>query len=378
MKISKTFLFFMAVVVVIAGSVWLYMQYGTAVKERTEAQEALESAGKVRDQLTAEKPGLNSQLADASAAIQTWQAKISVAQDKLAQAESGLVQAESQLPTEVNNLDYDEVLLAMAHASGLEVVSLETSGQENAQVGDNTNFVATSFSLNVRGPVSNILDFYNLITSDPAFRTGQIDSVNCGMPQPLTAAEKTDLSKTYYDQLLSELQDSLTVEERVVLIEEATMQLLNEKFDHVTLDQMTTRIREAMTANFGADVADRLAKDIALALEQQVADSLIQTIAGIYGEAVGKLFTEGKPQLTPVLLEVLGPEISDELRVVPVTSIPGIVSGVIANRLETAIQARIEGMVDRSEIERKLAKVELESGQATASISIIMSAYVGG
>ncbi len=378
MKLSKTFWIILVVAILIASSALLFTQYNTAVKNRTAAQASVASQEQLRDQLVTEKAGLNSQLTQLADSIKQWQARIVVLQDGLRQAQAGLAQAQSQLPTGVDSIDYDEVLLAFAYTSGLEVLSLDTSDADYVEIEGQEGFVATTFTIRVRGTVPGVLDMYNRIVSDFSFRTGEVGSVTLEVAVPVTEAKKAELAASFFAQLLAELQASFTAEEQVLLIEQAIMDLLGESSDHLTVTQMTERIREVMAVRFGQGVADKFAADIALALEREVANSLVGIVANIYGKAAGELFTEGEPELTPGFLGTLGPDIIEVLRTIPPSNIPGIVSSLIADKLDALIQTRVEAMVDQTEIARRVAAVVAESEKTTAYISVTVTAYPGG
>ena len=378
MKISKAFWIFLTAAVLIGASVWLFMQYNNATKDRSSAEQLMAVAETTQGQLAGEEAGLNAQLSQADEDIKQWQARITLLRGGMTQAEAGLEQARSALPGGVENLDYDELLLVFARAAGLEVLSLETSGEDELELAGHAGFVTTTFVIHIKGDVSDILDLYARIVTDTSFRTGLVGGVVFELPLPMTDAEKAALAEDFYAELLADIESSFTAEQRVLQIEQAVLDLLGESYEHITVAQMTERVREAMAAKFGPEVANKLAQDIALALEEEVADTLVSTIASIYGEAAGALFAEGEPQLTPIFLDILGPDIVAQLQNLPVGSVPGVVSNIIVNKINAMIQARVEAMVDRAEIARRIAVIEADSQKAGALIAVSVVAYPGG
>jgi hypothetical protein len=379
MKLSRGFWLSLAVVVLLVAGVWLFMQYNSANNSRSSAETKLSSAEQMRGQLLAEQAELNSQLAEASAAVQQWQIDIAVLEDGLRQAQDGLAQAQSELPGDINSIDYDEMLLGFARASGLEVIWLETSQPDSVEVQGNAGFAATAFTLDIKGTVPQVLDLYNRIVSDFAFRTGQIESVSIDVPLPMTDAEKAQLAEQVFNELLTELKASLSAEERVVLAEQAVMDLLDEPYDHMTVAEMTERIEETMGAMFGPDIAGRLSAEMALALEEEVADSLVGFVADVYGEMASQLFLVGDPELTPVISGLLGPEITEMLRQIPVNSVRAVVSNLIADKLYAMMDDRVVSLVDTTEVDRRVAEAAAEKAEeVTAHIILMVTAYEGG
>jgi hypothetical protein len=381
MKLPKGLLIFLAALMLISSSVWLFNQRSATLKRQDLAEEALANSLRVRSQLLAETPVLQGQLAQALDKKEEWQVKISKAQEELASAEKALAASQGRLPGKIDNLDYDEMLLAMCQACGLEVTGMETAEPDQAELSGTSGFMSTTFTINVTGTVTQILDLYNTIVADDGFRTSVIAPLVIRQPLPLTEKTKTELADEFYSVLLAELEASFTPEERVIMVEEAVMEMIGQEYEHLTVDEMTQRILdvlEAASETIGDKLAGQLAADIADALENEVAGSLISTIADIYATAIGELFQEGEPVLTPEFTNLLGQEITEKLWLMPPDKVPGVVASLISEKLNKMVQTRIESMVDMDEVNRLVVEVEEQEGKATGTITVTVTTYEGG
>jgi hypothetical protein len=381
MKLPKGLLIFLAALMLISSSVWLFNQRSATLKRQDLAEEALANSLRVRSQLLAETPILQGQLAQALDKKEEWQVKISKAQEELAEAEKALAASQAKLPGKIDNLDYDEILLAMCQACGLEVTGMETAEPDQAELSGTTGFMSATFTINVTGTLTQILDLYNTIVADDGFRTSVIAPLVIRQPLPLTEKIKTELADEFYSVLLAELEASFTPEERVIMVEEAVMEMIGQEYEHLTVDEMTQRILdvlEAASETIGDKLAGQLATDIADALENEVAGSLISTIADIYATAIGELFQEGEPVLTPEFTNLLGQEITEKLWLMPPDKVPGVVASLISEKLNKMVQTRIESMVDMDEVNRLVAEVQEQEGKATGTITVTVTTYEGG
>jgi hypothetical protein len=378
MNLPRSILVFLIIIALVSTSVWLFTQRSTAIESRDEVEAGLASSLKIRGQLVAEQPGLEAQLQKASEEKEEWQAKIAVAQQALDTAKEDLAACQAELPGKIEDLDYNEILLAMCQACGLEVVGMETAEPDQTEISEAMGFMAHTFTINVRGTVPQILELYNTIVTDNGFRTASLEPVVINQPLPVTEKARAELADEFYVELLSELEVSFTPEERVIMIEEAVLVLLDEECEHITVEEMTRRILDTIAADFGEKIAAELAAEIAGALENELAASLITTISDIYGSAIGELFEEGEPELTPKFLGLLGEQITQQLLLLPPEKIPGVVTGLISDKLNRMVRDRIESMVDLDEVARLVADVVEQAEKATGVITITVTTYEGG
>jgi len=115
--------------------------------------------------------------------------RLSQLQVELDQAEISLEQGKAKFPSEIDGIDYGELLFDIAHDRDLEVIKFVGSQPAEQNVGEIT-YTITSFDLDVRGEVADILDFVNVIATDDDFKTASVGSVQISVPEPLTREEK--------------------------------------------------------------------------------------------------------------------------------------------------------------------------------------------
>jgi len=190
MKLSKIawLIMVIGIFVIASGSLyWIYLQEGPK-QEELNAQLSVVQAQLPK--LAAERASLESTLTEL--------------EDKLAQATSQLKTARAAFPTAaVESIEVDELLFGIADDWGLEITSLtasEPDGQdievevEDIEVED-VIYLVTSFDVNVKGEVADILNFIHTIVTHKDFDTATVELVNIVVPQPLTEAEKEELNE---------------------------------------------------------------------------------------------------------------------------------------------------------------------------------------
>ena len=186
MKLGKIAWLILGIGVLVIALGSLYMVYRGQAEEQEKVNNSLSLAQATLSKLAAERANLESTLTE----IET----------KLDQATSRLKPAKASFPTSVEIIEADEQLFRIAKDWGLEVISLTASKPDDekvkvevgdTEVGDVTYFV-TSFTIAVKGEVSDILDFINTIVTRDDFNTATIELVNIRVPEPPAEEEEAE------------------------------------------------------------------------------------------------------------------------------------------------------------------------------------------
>ena len=190
MKLGKIAWLILGIGIIIIALGSLYMLYRGQLAEQERLNDALSLAQATVPKLAVDRTNLESTLTEL--------------QDKLAQATSRLKTAKAAFPTSsVESIEVDELLFQIADAWDLDITSLtaeEPSVQivevevEDIDVADVT-YSVTSFTVAVKGEVTDILDFINTIVTHEDFITATVEVVNITVPEPLTEEEKEDLTE---------------------------------------------------------------------------------------------------------------------------------------------------------------------------------------
>ena len=191
MKLTKTswIILVIGVFIIAIGSVyWLYLQERP---KQTELNAQLSVVQAQLPKLAAERASLESTLTEL--------------EDKLAQVTSQLKTAKAVFPASVQSIEVDELLFGMADNWGLEITSLTASEPSDLEVEvevemegievEDITYLVTYFAVDVDGEVTDILDFIHTIVTHRDFDTATVELVNITVPEPLTEAEKEELSE---------------------------------------------------------------------------------------------------------------------------------------------------------------------------------------
>jgi Tfp pilus assembly protein PilO len=113
---------------------------------------------------------------------QAAEAELTQWQDKLAEATSLLAKSQAQFPGSAESIEYNEVLFEIADSCDLEVMSLTASEPSEKKVEDVT-YTVTTFEVEVRGEVDDILDFIHDIATREYFTGATVELVNIKVPE---------------------------------------------------------------------------------------------------------------------------------------------------------------------------------------------------
>lgn len=191
MKLSKIawLILVIGIFVIASGSLyWLYLQEGPKQEELNEQLSAVQA--KI-PKLAAERASLESTLTEL--------------EDKLAQVTSQLKTAKAAFPALVESIEVDELLFGIANDWGLEIISLTASEPSDLKVAvevetedievEDVTYLVTSFDVDVKGEVSDILNFIHTIVTHRDFDTATVEIVSIVIPDPVSEEEKEGLSK---------------------------------------------------------------------------------------------------------------------------------------------------------------------------------------
>lgn len=207
MKFTKTTWMVLGVGIIVIAAVGLYMVYQGQVLLQQEARDSLANAENNLQSFTDIKETSEVELIQLEGELAQWQSQISQLETELAQAELTLNQAEARFPISVESIEYDEVLFGFARDANLNITSLTASEPSDITI-EGITYTTTAFTVAIRGEVADILDFINTIVTDDDFQTAILKPVTINIPDPLTEAEKENLTE---DEIKEKEMPSATI-----------------------------------------------------------------------------------------------------------------------------------------------------------------------
>jgi hypothetical protein len=190
MRFSRTAWLILGIGILVIALGSLYMLYLQQGREQEQLNEALFAAQSAVPRLASERANLESTLTEL--------------EDNLAQATSELETAQAVFPTSTESIEVDELLFGIADDWGLDVTNLTASepsdekvnveAEEDIEVEDVT-YLVTSFTVEVKGEVADILKFIDTIVTHSDLTTATIEQANINVPEPLTEEEKEALTE---------------------------------------------------------------------------------------------------------------------------------------------------------------------------------------
>mgnify|MGYP001039334601 CR=1 FL=1 len=241
MKLGKT-----ARIILIVGA------FGFAFYFMFQMKADAESARKNQEiQLNATEqvlPNLASQKED-------LQEELAILEADLAEAESSLEETMGTFPEDIQSIEYDEILFAIADQWDLNVVSLTASepsyqtvdisvqppsAEENEEESEpesySIEYTTTSFNITVEGKpikpapeeveefrlyihqtVDDILGYFNTMATGDDFITARINTVNISIPEPYTELEVLDIEAGEEEEEATDTEDDDETEEEELL-----------------------------------------------------------------------------------------------------------------------------------------------------------------
>ena len=192
MKLSKTAWLILGVGIFLLAFGSLYMIYLQEGREQERLNSDLSATHAELPELVSEKEDLESQLTQL--------------ESNLAKATSFLDRIKRSFPDSVESIEYDAVLFSLAFKRNLEITRLtalepaeqEVEADREVEAGqevESATYDITSFGVEVRGEVADILDLVNAIATGGDFITATVELVNISVPEPLTEEEKEELTE---------------------------------------------------------------------------------------------------------------------------------------------------------------------------------------
>ncbi len=371
----------------VVAAVIIFVMWNDAVDSRGRTQTELDTTRRLYNIALTQRADIQAQIPQVELTITQEQARIAALQTDKEQAGVNLKQAKARFPETAESIEYSEYLLKIARDSRVTVLSIESGEPEKAGISTKSDtFYGTAFTVNLKGKVEDILAFIDVVVQDDRFKTGRIDTAVLDIPPQLTQAQIDairDQARTEQAALqLAAKINSLSPYARLVYTEQSILEVLDVSYSNITVEEMTQRIRETLSSQFGNKIVNVYAADIASAVEQEVADQLIDIVSNIYGQAIGELFVAGTPELTPRFGGTLNEEITAQVRDIPPSIVGSLVAELIKAHIQENLDKTLAGLVDPLEVEQAAAAVVnaavSQSEIAAATVTITVHSYEGG
>jgi len=191
MKLGKTAWIILVTGIFVIASASLYWLY---LQEEPKQEELNAQLSAVQAQL----PNLAEQRA-------SLESTLTELEDNLAQATSQLKTAKAAFPALVESIEVDELLFGIADDWGLKITSLTASEPSDLEVEvevemedievEDVTYLVTSFAMDVKGEVTDILNFIHTIVNHRDFDTATVELVNIVVPEPISEEEKEGLTE---------------------------------------------------------------------------------------------------------------------------------------------------------------------------------------
>jgi len=207
MKLSKTawIILVTGIFIIAIGSLyWLYLQEGPKQEE-----------------LNAQLSAVQAQLPNLAEQRASLESTLTELEDNLAQATSQLKTAKAAFPALVESIEVDELLFGIANDWGLEITSLTASEPRDYRVKvemeaediemEDVTYLVTSFTIDVKGEVADILNFIHTIVNHRDFDTATVELVNIVVPDPISEEEKEGLSEEEIEEAEEPEMPSATI-----------------------------------------------------------------------------------------------------------------------------------------------------------------------
>ena len=194
---------------------------------------------------------------------------------------------------------------------------------------------------------------------------------------PLSQATKDEMRAVILAQMISDKDASITGYDRVVLIEEAILSMLGDDSHQPSAEVMNLYIKNIISAKFSPYLGDLLANAITQAIDQDLADSLIDKVALIYGDAIKNLFTGKESSILPVYTGPLADDINKAIASIPADRIPVTVAKVITDTLQSLFDQYVANMVPPTSSDAVLNTAIQAAETSSAKFTIAVYTYKG-
>lgn len=191
MKLSKTAWLILGIGIFVIAFASLYMVYFQQGREQERLNDSLSVAQQTLPKLASEKDDWERQLTQLGS-------QLARLKSELARATSRLADSRTSFPKSVESIEYGEELFRIADGCDLVITEFTSSepGDKKVEVeaGDikveDVTYFVTSFTVDVEGEVTDILDFINTIATSEYFASATIELVNMDIPEPVAEGEE--------------------------------------------------------------------------------------------------------------------------------------------------------------------------------------------
>ncbi len=182
MKLSKTVWLILGIGIFVIAVGSLYMVSSQQAREQEQLNTRLLVTQATLPKVVSEKENRESQLTQ-------LESELTQLEGELTQATSLLAESKMSFPESVESIEYDERLFKFADDWDLEIISL-TASEPLDEVVEGITFPVTSFEVDVKGELADILDFINAIVADKDFLNATVELVNIDAPEPPVEEEE--------------------------------------------------------------------------------------------------------------------------------------------------------------------------------------------
>jgi len=243
MRLSKTAWLILGIGIFVIAMGSLYFLYSRQGDEQEQLGDSLSVAQDTSSTLVSEEKDWESQLTQ-------LESQLTRLKSELTQATLLLDTTQASFPSSVESIEYDELLFNFAHGCNLRITTLIASepGNEEVEVENEEveaiTYSVTSFIVDVKGEVANILDFINAIVTSEDFTCATAEPVNINIPEPLTEAEKEAVRERLIEELTREVAEEILAKEG--LIEELMEELAKEELTEQEREELLEALAEAL------------------------------------------------------------------------------------------------------------------------------------
>jgi hypothetical protein len=257
--------------------------------------------------LFAQREIAEAELAERENELAQWEDTISQLEEQVVQLEISLSQTIEELPVSAESIEYDEKLILFAVDQDVEITAL-TASEPGSESIEGITYQTTSFSIEVKGEVADILAFINTMVSDNDFKTAVIGPVSLIIPEPLNDEQQEVLEEGLRSQFTDQALVEITTEEIIGFTLEAIDEVVGDEFidqlttgsdgslDTLSIAEMAATIKERIADSIylKQDYEGPLADGLAELIEQNIADSVVSTIVGPLAEQIAALIAPGE------------------------------------------------------------------------------------
>ncbi|MFC2024573.1 hypothetical protein ACFLTJ_03270 [Chloroflexota bacterium] len=144
---------------------------------------------------------LNTQLATAQTLLPELVSESEILEERLNQlnveldqAKTSIAEGKAKFPVWIDNVEYAELFFKIASDRDLEMMSL-IGAEPTAIKVEEVTYTVTSYNLEVKGQVADILDFITALAISEEFTTTTVELVDIRVPEPLTKQGKEELAE---------------------------------------------------------------------------------------------------------------------------------------------------------------------------------------